>query len=455
MNFNYLVLFLTLLLTMRTFICDEYNRQKLTFHITPHTHDNAGWLATIDQYYKGDMAPFGECIKCILDNIYELLDKNPMRIFSYFEMVFFERWYYEQDEKHKTRIKEFVKNGQLNFPNGGWVMNDEACTYYDDMIEQMLLGHRFLNKEFGYKPTIGWHIDPFGHSSTQASLFSQMGFNMFFIERIDFQDDDKKDRDKNYEFIWRSYGSLPENYISTHINHFKYGSELNDLGHLISDTNSIVKNSSLIPKNLTKIVLGFQNENSYLKTSNTLMLIGNDLSFSTTANTLYESIEELISQINSNPHFNTLAKLSSPEKFAKEWYNEYKLNLNIQLNIKTDDFFPYTDRPDTFYGPGYWTGYFTSKPSIKLNIKEASQLMNNYRKIYAKILLNDLKNASHESLWDQINKSLDKLERALAIAQHHDSLSGIAIDKVTEDYIKMLSEAKMDNLEVFIILNFN
>lgn len=44
---------------------------------------------------------------------------------------------------------------------------------------------------------IGWHIDPFGHSSVQASLFAQMGFDAFFFGRADY--DDKNNRLKNRE----------------------------------------------------------------------------------------------------------------------------------------------------------------------------------------------------------------------------------------------------------------
>ncbi len=42
----------------------------------------------------------------------------------------------------------------------------------DDVIDQMTIGHQFLKQHFDYVPTIGWHIDPFGHSQAQASLFS-------------------------------------------------------------------------------------------------------------------------------------------------------------------------------------------------------------------------------------------------------------------------------------------
>ncbi len=55
-------------------------------------------------------------------------------------------------------------------------MNDEATVYYEDVIDQMTLGHHFLKEEFGYIAEIGWQVDPFGHMNSMASLFSQMGF---------------------------------------------------------------------------------------------------------------------------------------------------------------------------------------------------------------------------------------------------------------------------------------
>jgi hypothetical protein len=47
-------------------------------------------------------------------------------------------------------------------------MNDEATAEYEAIIEQMTLGHEFLYREFQVRPTIGWHIDPFGHASSQV-----------------------------------------------------------------------------------------------------------------------------------------------------------------------------------------------------------------------------------------------------------------------------------------------
>ena len=65
-------------------------------------------------------------------------------------------------------------------------MHDEACTHYDDMLNNMMAGHDFAAKELGVIPRIGWQIDPFGHSAANARLFSDMGFDAFFFARTDY-----------------------------------------------------------------------------------------------------------------------------------------------------------------------------------------------------------------------------------------------------------------------------
>jgi len=52
----------------------------------------------------------------------------------------------------------------------------------------MTIGLRWLKDTFNYVPSVAWHIDPFGHQASSASMFSQMGFQSFFFSRIDYQD---------------------------------------------------------------------------------------------------------------------------------------------------------------------------------------------------------------------------------------------------------------------------
>ena len=80
-------------------------------------------------------------------------------------------------------------------------MNDEAAPYYEDMVDQMTWGHQFLNREFKVAPSVGWQIDPFGHSSTKAKLFHDMGFDGWFFARIDHRDNDNRRDHRNLEMI--------------------------------------------------------------------------------------------------------------------------------------------------------------------------------------------------------------------------------------------------------------
>lgn len=90
-------------------------------------------------------------------------------------------------------------------------MHDEACPHYDDMINNMQVGHEFVMKEFGIRPRVGWQIDPFGHSNANARLFAEMGFDAFFFAREDYQEKEVRLANRSMEWIWRpSWDSIGE-----------------------------------------------------------------------------------------------------------------------------------------------------------------------------------------------------------------------------------------------------
>ena len=49
---------------------------------------------------------------------------------------------------------------------------------------------------------------------------------------------------------------------------------------------------------------------------------------------------------------------------------------------KSDDFFPYGSDDH-----GYWTGYFTSRPTSKRMIRETSSILNSAKQLVAKVYL--------------------------------------------------------------------
>ena len=185
---------------------------SLTVHMVPHTHDDVGWLKTVDQYFIGSNSSLQHAsVTNLITATIAALKRVPERKFIYVEQAFFQRWWRQQNDAMKADVKALVKNGQLEFVNGGWCMHDEATVHYTDMIDQTTLGHQYILQEFGESanPTIGWQVDPFGHSATQPSLLGhEVGFDALFFGRIDYQDHDQRVKNKEMQFSWAPSPSL-------------------------------------------------------------------------------------------------------------------------------------------------------------------------------------------------------------------------------------------------------
>jgi lysosomal alpha-mannosidase len=153
-------------------------------HVVPHSHDDVGWLKTLDEYFDGSRKDIQFTnVKVELTSVVHALLADPTRRFSEVEMAFFKKWYDMQSDDMKEKTKGLIKSGQLEIINAGWSMHDEATPIYEDMIENMMYGQKWVLEEFGQQPRIGWQIDPFGHSNTNARLFYEMGFEAMFFGR--------------------------------------------------------------------------------------------------------------------------------------------------------------------------------------------------------------------------------------------------------------------------------
>jgi hypothetical protein len=123
-------------------------------------------------------------------------------------------------------VKKFVKEKRFEFLNGGWSANDEACPTYEDILDNMMTGHQFLQKEFGVTPRVGWLLDSFGHSSANARLYADMGLEALFVGRLDKRDMEKRFEEHSLNVLWRpsskSLGDQNQILLSAFRDHYCY-----------------------------------------------------------------------------------------------------------------------------------------------------------------------------------------------------------------------------------------
>ena len=98
-----------------------------------------------------------------------------------------------------------VKSGQLDLIHGGWTATDEATPIYEDLILNMNIGSKFLKETFGVSPKVGWMLDAFGHSATNADLFTSFGLDYLFFSRVSVDVRKRLKKDKSMTFMWRPY----------------------------------------------------------------------------------------------------------------------------------------------------------------------------------------------------------------------------------------------------------
>ncbi|ONM26653.1 putative alpha-mannosidase [Zea mays] len=87
---------------------------KLNVHVVPHTHDDVGWLKTVDQYYVGSNNSIQvRRVQNVLDSLIPALLKDENRKFIYVEQAFFQRWWRNQNDMIKDTVKGLISSGRL------------------------------------------------------------------------------------------------------------------------------------------------------------------------------------------------------------------------------------------------------------------------------------------------------------------------------------------------------
>ncbi|XP_014748733.1 PREDICTED: lysosomal alpha-mannosidase [Sturnus vulgaris] len=413
----------------------------LNVHLVPHTHDDVGWLKTVDQYYYGVRNQDQHAgVQYILDSVVAELAADPSRRFIYAEVAFLARWWPQQDEATRRLVRQLVQEGRLEFVGGGWCMSDEATAHYGGALEQLALGRRFLRRLFGHcgTPRVAWQIDPFGHARDLAATFAQMGYDGLFLGRVDHQDKWQRLQRRELEMLWRGSASLepPRADIFTGILPNMYNPPPGLCWDQLCSDPPVVDGDGP-ERNVDAVVSSFlqtaASQAQQYRTNHIIMTMGSDFHYEN-AHLWFKNLDKLIAHANARQANGSRvhALYSTPSCYLRE------LNrANLTWPLKTDDFFPYSDGPHQF-----WTGYFSSRPALKGYERLSSGFLQICSQLEA--LAGPAARAGPYCPGDS-----SVLREAVAVAQHHDAVAGTERQHVANDYARQLAKG-WDSCQVLV-----
>ncbi|EDW37366.1 GL26214 [Drosophila persimilis] len=405
--------------------CPKTKSNMINIHMVPHSHDDVGWLKTVDQYYYGHKSNIQHAgVQYIIDTVISELIKNPDRRFIQVETSFFAKWWQEQPETTKLVVKKLVNEGRFEFTGGAWSMNDEAAVNYQSVIDQFSLGLKWLDETFGAcaRPRIGWQIDPFGHSREQASIFAQMGYDGEFFARMDHSDKNNRLDNLAMEMIWDASESLSNDEIFTGLLYRHYSAPPGYCFDVHCGDDPIIDSKSYdnnVKSRVDDFLSYVSNVAKYYRSNHIMIPMGDDFQYED-AQVNFKNMDKLIKYVNARQADGSTYNLfySTPACYL----NSLHEGLQTWPN-KTDDFFPYASDSNSF-----WTGYFTSRPTQKRFERDGNHMLQTAKQLSVFAGLSS----------EQQKEDLDYLRQIMGVMQHHDAITGTEKQAVSNDYDRLL-----------------
>ncbi|XP_045693944.1 alpha-mannosidase 2 isoform X2 [Phyllostomus hastatus] len=445
-----------------TYKSNEWDTKPLQVFVVPHSHNDPGWLKTFDEYFK-------EKTQYIFNNMVIKLKEDSRRKFIWSEISYLSKWWDTLDIQKKDAVKSLLENGQFEIVTGGWVMPDEAAAHYFAIIDQLIEGHQWLEKNLGVKPRSGWAIDPFGHSPTMAYLLNRAGFSHMLIQRVHYAVKKHFALHKTLEFFWRQnwdLGSVTD--IFCHMMPFySY-----DIPHTCGPDPKICCQFDFkrlpggrfgcpwgVPpetiylgnvQNRAEMLLDqYRKKSKLFRTAVVLAPLGDDFRYCerTEWDHQFKNYQLLFDYMNSQPRYNVKIQFGTLSDYFDALDKEdaaSRKNSQSMFPVLSGDFFTYADRDDH-----YWSGYFTSRPFYKRMDRILESHLRSAEILYYFALQQAQKYKINGFLSSSYYAMLTEARRNIGLFQHHDAITGTAKDWVVVDYGTRLFHSLM-NLKMII-----
>lgn len=420
-----------------------YQPKKLKVIVVPHSHNDPGWIRTIDSYFEAQT-------KLILNNMVEKLLIYPKMTFIWAETVFLSMWWKDLDKTSREAVRKLIDRRQLEIVSGGWILTDEANCHYSAIIDQMIEGHHWLRENIGCVPKTSWSLDPFGYSSLHPYLYKKVGYDNAVILRVSDNIKHSLQRRKGLEFYWRQVWdrnnetdifTLMMPYMLYNIKHscgpdkeICLMFDFRQIPGEVSESRAVPIDSGNIDRQAKLLLTQYQKKANLFRHGVVLIPLGDDFRYDRSVewDQQYKNYQKLFNYINAQDNWKVHVRFGIVQDYfdevAKVVVESGKSHREFFPSL-SGDFFPYTDHDDE-----YWTGYFTSRPFRKLLSRElevylrAAEILNTHCVRRNAETGGQLYNAK-----DMLDH-LDVARKNLALFQHHDAIAGTSTVWVVEDY---------------------
>jgi len=361
---------------------EMWGKVPLKVIVLPHSHNDPGWLKTYEGY-------FHTATKSILDNAVDKLSKYKDLTFVWAEISYLSLWYETAKDARRANFAQLVEEGRFEIATGGWIMTDEANVELFGMVDQLVEGHQWMMNHLNMTSKSSWSVDPFGHGGSFPYILKSSGLDGMLIMRIHYAWKEWFAREQHGDFMWQQQWDKTDNKDHSILCHnFPYdiysvkGScgpraqiclEFNYRkvpGEYSEYTARYTPVHAANVKERSELLLEQYGRTGSLFPHNVVLApVGDDFYYSRGEefDQQYSNYKRMMEYINARSgeykaevNFGTL---SDYFEAVKERTSKF-----ASLN---GDFFVYSD-VFSEGRPAYWSGYFTTRPFLKLLARELS-----------------------------------------------------------------------------------
>jgi hypothetical protein len=395
------------------------------------SHWDPNWLHTSEEYYTRWVE------RNLLQAVAEL-GKSPRRVYSV-ECVFFLRMFWDRHpELHETVI-QLVNGGRLRMTSSGLTTADTLITDPEGILRDLVIGQEWLRKcGMQVEPRLAYFPDCFGHTPGLPGLLNAAGFTMAAFSRLDGMYMTATDyespkafprpgssaeillmREKCLDFIWRAPDGSQ---VLTHWNAFTYYQ-----GDMIAYRG--FARAYMFPR-----FLYFSDRSDRLVAKRIRAYVAQLEPLSRTSYLFCPVGMDFVAPV---PDLLNLLDRYNQRHYPRTgtWVVNAGLDAYLSLVNFHRDQLPVLDLDPN----PYWTGFYTSRPSLK---KRYHVLLNCLLVAEGMAARKLIHTSGTSQAVSPDPAGLSDAWRAAATANHHDFITGTSPDQIVmADQVPMLDQA--------------